>query len=70
MLARSDAIISTKQAASFAPALDGDRLIYDDLVSGGRVDPRPRPLAEPLRLPRFASALSRIPPRFARILRR
>jgi hypothetical protein len=52
-----NAMLSTTQASSFAPMLAGDRVLYDCLVSGGRLDPKPRPLTEPISLPRFATAL-------------
>ncbi len=52
-----NAMLSTKHASSFSPMLAGDRMLYDCLVSGGRVDPTPRPLADPVSLPRFATAV-------------
>lgn len=52
-----NASFSTKHNASFAPALSGDRVLYDCLVSGGHVNPMPRPLGQTFSFPKFADAL-------------
>lgn len=52
-----NAAVSVRTAASVSPDLRGDRLLYDYILSGGVAEPRPRPLAEKISLPRFGDAV-------------
>lgn len=52
-----NAVFAAETGAVLAPELDGDRAVYEFVMSEGTIQPPRKPLAEKIRLPRFSEAL-------------